>query len=195
MKLELDSGNNIFYDQWLDGETDLLILNGGPGLSYEIFESFKEHLRGENIRITVYDPLGYHHSDKPEGFDYSIDYYAEEVEEVRKKLNLHNTVIVGHSFGGAVAMNYLLKYQQKVAAALFVNPYISTEKYGQNADILLDKLPDDVRSEIQDLVAQDNFGEDMMTILYRVYKIITHKIGTFPKNYGKKTTWSQRLYA
>src|SRR5690349_21321880 len=67
----------------------LLTLNGGPGCTHEYFECFESFLPAEGIEFIYYDQLGCGNSDNPEDTSFwNLSRYVEEVETVRKALNL-----------------------------------------------------------------------------------------------------------
>ena len=78
------------------------------------FESFESFFPKESIEFYYYDQLGSEFSDKPEDESlWTIDRFVDEVEQVRQALNLNseNFIILGHSWGGILGLEYALKYQ------------------------------------------------------------------------------------
>ena len=95
-------------------KTKILLLNGGPGATHEYFECFESFLPQEGIEFIYYDQLGCGLSDNPNDTAYwDLPRFVEEVEQVRKALGLNkdNFYLLGHSWGGILAMQYALKYQ------------------------------------------------------------------------------------
>ena len=85
----------------------VLLLHGGPGANHEYFEAFDSYFPGAGIEYYYYDQLGSAYSDQPE--DTSLWYtarFVEEVEQVRKalKLDKNNFYLLGHSWGGILAI-------------------------------------------------------------------------------------------
>ena len=77
----------------------LLLLNGGPGATHEYFECFENFLPAEGIEIIYYDLLGCGNSDNPNDVAlWDLARYVEEVEQVRKALDLDatNFYMLGH---------------------------------------------------------------------------------------------------
>ena len=101
----------------------VLLLHGGPGGSHEFFESFESFLPQEGIEFIYYDQLGSYNSDKPtDSVLWTTERFVEEVEQVRQALNLDssNFFLLGHSWGGILAMEYALKYQQNMKGLVIV---------------------------------------------------------------------------
>lgn len=123
----------------------VLLLNGGPGATHEYFECFENFLPQENIEFIYYDQLACGNSDNPKDTSlYDLARYVEEVEQVRQalKLDKNNFYLLGHSWGGILAMQYALKYQQNIKGLIISNMMASAPKYGQYADEVLSKLMD-----------------------------------------------------
>jgi len=123
----------------------LLLLNGGPGGTHEYFECFADFFPNEGIEFIYYDQLACGNSDNPKDTSlYDLPRYVEEVEQVRLALNLdkNNFYLLGHSWGGILAMQYALKYQDKMKALIVSNMMASVPEYGKYADNVLAKQMD-----------------------------------------------------
>lgn len=112
------------------GKIKVLLLHGGPGAAHDYFECFEDFLPKEGIEFYYYDQLGCGNSDNPADTTlWNITRYVEEVEQVRKGLNLDNFYLLGHSWGSMLAMEYLQKYQVHVKAAIISNMTASSKSY------------------------------------------------------------------
>ena len=118
----------------------VLLLHGGPGGTHEFFESFESYLPQEGIEFIYYDQLGSANSDKPTDTSlWNTARFVEEVEQVRIALKLDSTnfYLLGHSWGGILAMEYALKYQQNMKGLIVSNMMSSCPAYGAyNKDVL-----------------------------------------------------------
>lgn len=139
----------------------VLLLHGGPAATHEYFESFDSFLPKEGIEYYYYDQLGSYYSDQPTDTSlWNIDRFVEEVEEVRKALNLDNSnfYLLGSSWGGILAMEYALKYQTNLKGLIISNMMASAPDYGRYADEVLAKQMDaKVLAEVRDLEAKNDF--------------------------------------
>ena len=93
----------------------VLLLHGGPGMTHEYFEAFDSYFPAAGIEYYYYDQLGSFYSDQPESPElWEIPRFVEEVEQVRQALGLdrNNFYLLGQSWGGILAIEYALKYQQ-----------------------------------------------------------------------------------
>jgi proline iminopeptidase len=130
----------------------LLLLNGGPGATHEYFECFESFLPKEGIEFIYYDQLACGNSDNPKDTSlYDLSRYVEEVEQVRIALHLDssNCYLLGHSWGGLLAMQYALKYQQNIKGLIISNMMASCPEYGKYAETVLAKqMPQQILDSI-----------------------------------------------
>ena len=114
--------HKVFTQKIGDGKIKVLLLHGGPLNTHEYFENFPENLKNEGVEIYYYDQLGSYYSDQPS--DTSIwneNNLIEQIEEVRKGLNLKNFYLLGHSWGGMLAQLYGAKYGNNLKGLILSN--------------------------------------------------------------------------
>ena len=113
-------------------ENILLAVHGGPGNSSDYMISL-EQLQSEELTVVTYDQRGTGRSSEPsEG--YSLLKYVEDLEAVRKALDAEKVHVLGHSWGGIVAMRYATIYSQKIKTLILMGsgpPSIEPVKLGQ----------------------------------------------------------------
>ena len=139
----------------------LLLLHGGPSATHEYFECMDSFMPPEGIEYYYYDQLGSYYSDQPTDSSlWTTERFVEEVEQVRKALNLDssNFFLLGHSWGGILAIEYALKYQNNLKGLIISNMMASCPDYGKYADEVLSKQMDpEVVKEIKSLEANNEF--------------------------------------
>ena len=142
--------------------TKLLLLHGGPAFSHEYLEAFDSFLPGAGIEYYYYDQLGSYYSDQPDNDDlWTIPRFVEEVEQVRNALGLDkdNFYLYGSSWGGLLAMEYALEYQQNLKGLIISNMMASAPAYDEYANNVLAKRFDpDALAEIRALEAAEDFA-------------------------------------
>lgn len=140
----------------------LLLLNGGPGATHEYFECFESFLPAEGIEFIYYDQLGCGNSDNPNDTAmWDLGRYVEEVEQVRKALNLNkdNFYLLGHSWGGILAMEYTLKYQNNMKGLIISNMMSDAVAYGKYAEeVLAPQMDPRALKEIRAIEAAKDFS-------------------------------------
>ena len=142
----------------------LLLLHGGPGATHEYFEAFDSFLPAQGVEYYYYDQLGSYYSDQPEDMTpfLSIDHYVEEVEQVRQALGLNRDdfCVLGHSWGGILAIEYALKYPQHLKCLVVSNMMSSIPAYNRYAhDVLMPQMDPAALKEIQALEAAKKYDE------------------------------------
>lgn len=139
----------------------LLLLHGGPGIGHEYFECFESFLPQEGIEFIYYDQLGTCNSDHPTDTSlWDLPRFVEEVEQVRTALGLSNDnfYLLGHSWGGILAMEYALKYQQNLKGLIISNMMSDAVAYDRySADVLAKQMDTSVLSEIKALEARGDY--------------------------------------
>jgi proline iminopeptidase len=140
----------------------VLLLHGGPGGTHEFFESFESFLPQEGIEFYEYDQLGSYFSDKPKDSSlWTAPRFVEEVEQVRIALGLNkdNFYLLGHSWGGILATEYALKYQDNLKGLIISNMMSSCPAYGKYAQEVLSKQMDPkVLDTIRSIEARGDFA-------------------------------------
>lgn len=156
----------------------ILLLNGGPGATHEYFECFESFLPAEGIEFIYYDQLGCGNSDNPNDTSlWDLPRYVEELEQVRKALHLdkENCYLLGHSWGGILAMEYALKYQDSIKCLMISNMMSSGPEYGKYADEVLAKQMDpEVLDTIRTIEAQKDFDNPQYMKLLRANYYVQH---------------------
>jgi proline iminopeptidase len=131
----------------------VLLLHGGPGATHEYFEAFDSYFPGASIEYFYYDQLGSAYSDQPdEPSLWEIPRFVEEVEQVRKALGLNNKnfYVLGHSWGGILAVEYALKYGQNLKGMVISNMMMSIPAYNQYAEkVLMPQMDQKALAEIR----------------------------------------------
>ncbi len=140
----------------------VLLLHGGPAMTHEYMECFESFFPKEGIEFYEYDQLGSYYSDQPKDSSlWTVERFVEEVEQVRKALGLdnHNFYLLGNSWGGILAMEYALKYQQHLKGLIICNMMASCPEYGKYAENVLAKQMDPkVLDTIRMLEAKKDFA-------------------------------------
>ncbi|CAN5142060.1 proline iminopeptidase-family hydrolase [soil metagenome] len=141
----------------------MLLLHGGPGGTHEYFEAFDSYFPAAGIEYYYYDQLGSAYSDQPDNPDlWAIPRFVEEVEQVRQALGLNrdNFYVLGHSWGGILAIEYALKYQQHLKGLVISNMMASIPAYNDYAQtVFMRSMDPAVLADIQDMEAAGRTGE------------------------------------
>jgi proline iminopeptidase len=166
----------------------LLLLHGGPGFTHEYFEACDSYLPAAGIEYYYYDQLGSHYSDQPENGDlWELPRFVDEVEQVRLALGLDagNFYLLGHSWGGILALEYALKYQRHIKGLIISNMMASIPAYNEYAqNALMPGMDPTAFAEIQQLeLAKDYQNPRYMALLMQhhyVYHVLRMPLDAWP---------------
>lgn len=147
----------------------VLLLHGGPGNTHEYFEAADSYFPGAGIEYYYYDQLESGRSDQPgDSTLWTIPRFVSEVEQVRQALGLDSTnfFLLGHSWGGILALEYAFAHQEHLKGLIISNMMSSVPDYNRYAqEVLGPQLDPAVREEIQALEAAEDYGNPRYTEL------------------------------
>lgn len=125
----------------------LLTLHGGPGAGHDYLESLAAI--ADERPIVFYDQLGCGLSQKPTDTSlWRIERFVHEVDEVRAALNLSRVHLLGQSWGGWLAIEYMLSKPEGIVSLTLASTSASTAEFVREANRLIDALPADMSEAI-----------------------------------------------
>jgi proline iminopeptidase len=141
----------------------VLLLHGGPGATHEYFAALDSYFPAAGIEYYYYDQLGSAFSDQPdEPSLWELPRFVDEVEQVRRALHLDKTnfYLLGHSWGGLLALEYALKYQQNLKALIISNMVPSIPEYNRYAhEVLMPAMDPQILAQIEQLEAERKYDD------------------------------------
>lgn len=94
-------------------EKDTIIILHGWGLDRTEYDGLVSLLKEKNYKVFAIDMPGFGEEPLPKKF-LTLDDYVEFVNAFLKKSDIRKAMVIGHSFGGRVAIKYAFKYPQLV---------------------------------------------------------------------------------
>ena len=104
--------------QGIDVKKKTMVFLHGSGLSHIVWSLTEQFFFNKNFNVLSLDLPGHGNSDGP-CLD-SIEKIADWLEEVFKKLNLNDLILVGHSQGCLEILEYAHKYKSRLKKLIFV---------------------------------------------------------------------------
>ena len=104
--------------QGIDIKKRTIVLLHGSGLSHIVWSLTEQFFLNKNFNVLSLDLPGHGNSDGP-CLD-SIEKIADWLEDVFKKLDLNDLILVGHSQGCLEILEYAHKYKNRLKKLVFV---------------------------------------------------------------------------
>jgi len=165
-------GNSDLYSREVGQGTAIIVLHGGPDFDHSYLLPELDRL-SNSFRLIYYDQRGRGRSaDRVRPEDVSLASDVADMEKVRQYFKLDSVVLLGHSWGTVLALEYALRYPQRVSRVILMNPApASTDDYKQLRKEWLEKRPDDMdrRKAISASAAYKEGDPDGVTAYYRIH--------------------------
>lgn len=119
MRVDIGDGVRLWFDveglglvpdgSGMRERPTLVLLHGGPGLDHSSFKPAMSELAA-TCQVVYYDHRGNGRSDRGSPEDWTLDVWADDVVRFCDAVGVTRPVVLGHSFGGMVAMRYLARH-------------------------------------------------------------------------------------
>lgn len=120
----LSDGQEIYCREYNSGTSiALLLVHGGPGDGSVSFGRLIEELQ-KNFRVIEVDQRGCGRSAWEQAEKISLRRILEDYEEIRRYYGIQRWFLLGHSFGGYLALFYAALYPRPVSGLILENPAI-----------------------------------------------------------------------
>ena len=114
----------------------LLCLHGGPGFTHHYLEPLES--LADRRRVIFYDQLGCGRSDRPGDLTlWNVDRFVEELARVRSALDLDRLHLFGSSWGGMLAMQYVLDRRPELESLILCGSPASMIRWVSDCEELL----------------------------------------------------------
>lgn len=134
-------GLSLRYREWGQKQADApsLLLIHGFGNSLQSFRELAPRL-ADSYHVVAIDMVGYGLSDKPVDYDYHNGPQAQTLIRAARQLGLDQVVYVGHSLGGAVALQAAV-LDEKAGGLVLMNPGIISTGVPKIVQLTVPPLP------------------------------------------------------
>lgn len=137
----------------------LLILHGGPGGGHDYLSNLAS-LASENQKVVFYDQLGCGRSDQPNEPDrWVISRFVKELATIRESLGLQEVILLGQSWGGMLAIEYLLTEPEGVSGLILSDSLSSASTFASEVLRLKNELPTSILKTLNDFEAKGNLHD------------------------------------
>jgi proline-specific peptidase len=142
-------GGRVWYRSVGEGGTPLLCLHGGPGFTHYYLEPLEA--LADRRQVIFYDQLGCGKADRPQDTAlWTVDRFVAELAVVRDALGLDKLHLFGSSWGGMLAMQYVLDRRPALESLILCGSPASMIRWVKDCDELLSAEPAEVYATIRE---------------------------------------------
>lgn len=185
----------LYYQTHGSAGSPIIVLHGGPGGDHTYF--LPQMLRlAKNHLVTFYDQRGSGKSlDTPLVQEViNLDQFVEDLEALRKHLGYEEFTIIGYSWGGRLAMEYAIKYPNRIDSMILASSssstYLGQQAYEENfSKQLINKHPElaNLFDPIKFAMLDDHSGLKIYKILLEAYLYDKSNIDKVTLHFNKKS--------
>jgi proline iminopeptidase len=178
-------GNATLYAREIGRGQPIIVLHGGPDFDHRYLLPEMDRF-SDAFRLIYYDQRGRGRSgDGVNPDDVTMASEVSDLDQVRQHFQLPAAAILGHSWGAVLALEYALKYPERVSHLIIMNPAPAS---AQDARLLRaayrQKLGSDL-DRLMEVAATAGYREgdpDTVAAYYRIhFKIALHRPADFER--------------
>ena len=168
--LKLNDGQTIYYEQ--SGNKSglpVIFLHGGPGTGCN--ENHRRYFNPSKYRIIIFDQRGCNRS-KPNGCveNNSTQDILDDIDSIRKKLNIEKLILFGGSWGATLALLYAEHYPQHVSGIILRGTFLARQcDFEWFAHDGVSRIFPDYWHEYLSNFAEDEMNERLKVLHSRVF--------------------------
>jgi len=160
----------LFYEVIGEGDP-IIVVHGGPGMDHNYLRPGLDVLASSRA-LVYYDQRGTGRSDATlDSASINLDAFVNDIDELRQALGYDRVVVLGHSFGGLIAVAYAMDHPENVRALVLMNTVepgsqwaTATARRAAQMRTLADS------AELAELVALPGYKERDPAIMSRMYQ-------------------------
>lgn len=169
----------------------VVFLHGGPGVG--VYGQYRQFFDPEYYRVILFDQRGCGKS-LPLGCleDNSTDALVNDIEQIRKHLNIDKWIVFGGSWGSTLALVYAIRHKQQVNSlvlrGIFLARQIDIDWLFENCEAA--KIFPDYFEEYSNHIPE----EERESLVQAYYKRLTHNDSSIRVEAGKKfSKWETQI--
>ena len=171
----------IFSTQATYHQTPLVIIAGGPGSSYDYLLTLK--CLAYDRPVIFYNQSGCGNSVVAQDakIEWSVAHYCQELKQLLKVWGFESYHILGHSWGGTLAIEYALQHVANIKSLVLASPYVSADLYVQDVQCLVTTISSQL---YDDLVCHEQQGNvstyEYIAMVFMIYEHFFCRMSYWP---------------
>lgn len=145
----------------------LIVVHGGPGFPHDYLENLGA--LGDERAVVFWDQLGCGQSERPNDASlWRLDRFVDELARVHAATvgSQRKVVLLGHSWGSMLALDYALRYPERIAALVLDSPIVSASRFSRDVRQLFDALPEETRQTLEQHEAAGTIDSEAYSAAY-----------------------------
>ena len=106
----------------------VVLIHGNPGSGQDWVRLYGP--LAAHHKVIAFDRPGHGDSQRPKDGDATVEVQARLLHDALKQLHVERPIVVGHSWGGALALVYAISYPKEVAGVVLVAPAVYESQDG-----------------------------------------------------------------
>lgn len=165
----------LFYQTFGHGKP-VIVLHGGPGMDQNYLLPQMLELANK-YQVIFYDQRGSGKSldTKIDTNTINVSRFVEDLETLRRRLGYEKIILVGHSWGGLLAMHYAIQHQEHLHALVLLNSMPATSKGTQAFVQEYNKITSSVKKQIEEIYNSYEFTQGEPKFVENFYRLVFTK--------------------
>ncbi|MFH1998411.1 MAG: alpha/beta fold hydrolase [Planctomycetota bacterium] len=127
----IDNGAHSLYYKTMGSGDPVVVLHGGPGFDHRQFLPFMWEL-AQGHKVILFDQRCTGLSSGPvDSASINIEAFMDDIEAVRKAFGIEKMNLLGHSFGGILAMYYSLRHEDELKSLILCSTAATEESFSE----------------------------------------------------------------
>lgn len=170
------NGVELYVEERGEG-VPLIAVHGGLGYDHSYLKPALEPLE-DVFRVVYYDQRGNGRSERVPIETLTIPQLADDIEALRAALDLDRFALLGHSYGGFVALQYATKHPERLSHLLV--PDTGPGAFGPTEDELAERgdrswITPEVHAAAEAMSAPPTTDDDFLALVPRIAPIYLYK--------------------
>ncbi|MCP4895574.1 MAG: alpha/beta hydrolase [bacterium] len=164
------NGTSLFYKTMGRGDP-IVVLHGGPGFDHRQFLPYIWELAAQH-KVILFDQRGTGLSSGTiDAESISIDSFIADIEGVREAFGIEEINLLGHSWGGVLAMHYGIRHPEKLKSLILCSTTGSEKSFGEMRTNYEADRPSGDGELLQQIYASEEFQNGNPEAVERFWRI------------------------